>query len=85
MAVGRIKGRCSFELSRDGGARGIEGSSRVANGENGGEGSSQRGGEGRERVESSGPREGDWPRGSGAALPSALLGVARMEPTRAGG
>lgn len=28
VAVGRIKGRCSFELSRDGGARGIEGALR---------------------------------------------------------
>lgn len=35
VAVGRIKGRCSFELSRDGGARGIEGG-RVANEEESG-------------------------------------------------
>lgn len=33
VAVGRIKGRCSFELSRDGGARGIEGAAREDGGE----------------------------------------------------
>lgn len=33
VAVGRIKGRCSFELSRDGGARGIEGTAREDGGE----------------------------------------------------
>lgn len=69
MAVGRIKGRCSFELSRDGGARGIEGIAR----EDGGE----RKRESRAAVHA-GERAGE---AKGGRSGDAVLGVARMEPT----
>lgn len=58
VAVGRIKGRCSFELSRDGGARGIEGAARE-DGERARE---------REREWSSGPR-GRGRQGEEAGMP----------------
>lgn len=69
VAVGRIKGRCSFELSRDGGARGIEGAAREDGGERKRERVEQRSTRASERAGEAGGRSGD-----------AVLGVARMEP-----
>lgn len=67
VAVGRIKGRCSFELSRDGGARGIEGAAREDGGERKRERVEQRSTRASERAGEAGGRSGDARGGSNGA------------------
>lgn len=80
VAVGRIKGRCSFELSRDGGARGIEGAAREDGGERKRERIEQRSTRASERAGGRGRKRGYRARGgsNGADGPEGRRWVAML-------